>query len=96
MLTTWPAAAAVTLSMYKRSFQRARGTSSLVTIESRFPPHGGLGLSVPLLALSDNQHSRCAAISEYGTAWGQERSHRDQREGATAPKIFFACGGRDY
>ena len=37
-----------------------------MTIEShtRFPPHGGLGLSVPLLALSDNLHSRCAAISD--------------------------------
>ena len=49
----------------KRSFSARAERNSLVTIESRFPPHGGLGLSVPLLALSDNLHSRCAAISDY-------------------------------
>ena len=48
----------------KRSFSARAERNSLVTIESRFPPHGGLGLSVPLLALSDNLHSRCAAISD--------------------------------
>jgi len=58
----------------KRSFSARAERNSLVTIESRFPPHGGLGLSVPLLALSDNLHSRCAAISDYPSRPSPRRS----------------------
>ena len=48
----------------KRSFSAARAErNSLVTIESRFPPHGGLGLSVPLLAFCRITYIAAARLS---------------------------------